>query len=131
MQLPVVLHTDNGTRYGVTVPDLPGCYSAGDGLEDALASIKEAIELHLEGIIDEGGEIPCNHSLTEHQSNAEYANGIWALVDVDLSRLQGKTERINITIPRRVLDKIDNYTKAHGATRSGFLVEAALKAMRN
>lgn len=46
MRFPVVLHTDDGVRFGVTVPDLPGCFSAGDDFDDALSGALEAIELH-------------------------------------------------------------------------------------
>jgi len=54
---------------------------------------------------------------------------VWALVDVDVSRFDGRAEKINITLPRRLLAKIDNYVRAHGETRSGFLAEAARRAM--
>jgi len=47
-----------------------------------------------------------------------------------VSRENGKAEKINITIPRRLLVKIDEYAKSHGSTRSGFLAEAARAAMR-
>src|SRR3546814_15694401 len=63
------------------------------------------------------------------QTDPDFANGVWAVVDVDTSRFDGRAEKINITVPRRVLTQIDNYAKAHGATRSGFLVEAARRAM--
>lgn len=36
MRYPVVLHTDDGVRFAVTVPDLAGCFSAGDSFEAAL-----------------------------------------------------------------------------------------------
>ena len=36
MRFPVVLHSDNGVRFGVTVPDLPGCFSNGDTFDEAL-----------------------------------------------------------------------------------------------
>lgn len=42
----------------------------------------------------------------------------------------GGIEKINITIPRRVLARVDDYARSHGLTRSGFLVQAAEKAMR-
>lgn len=129
MRFPVVLHTDDGIRYGVTVPDLPGCFSAGDTFEDALQSVTEAIDLHLEGITEDGHEIPIPRPISEHRSNPDFVEGIWAVVDIDVSRFDGRTEKINITVPRRVLAKIDNYAKAHGATRSGFLVEAARRVM--
>lgn len=129
MRFPVVLHTDDGIRYGVSVPDLPGCFSAGDALEEALENVKEAIDLHLEGLVEEGHDLPLPRPIAQHRTNPDFANGIWALVDVDVSRFDGRAEKINITVPRRMLAKIDSYAKAHGATRSGFLVEAARRVM--
>jgi len=130
MRFPVVLHTDDGVRYGVTVPDLPGCFSAGDTFDEALDSVHEAIELHLEGLIEEGGDVPAPRAIAAHRANPDFADGVWAAVDIDVSRYEGKAEEINITIPRRLLVKIDEYAKSHGSTRSGFLAEAARAAMR-
>lgn len=130
MRFPVVLHSDDGVRYGVTVLDLPGCFSAGDTFDEALASVVEAIDLHLEGITEEGGDIPVPRAIGEHRANPDYADGVWAAVEVDVSRFDGRAEKINITVPRNLLAKIDAYAKAHGATRSGFLADAARVAMR-
>ncbi|OZI64833.1 type II toxin-antitoxin system HicB family antitoxin [Bordetella genomosp. 4] len=129
MRFPIVLHTDDGIHYGVTVPDLPGCFSAGDSIEDALESVKEAIDLHLEGLTEDGDDVPLTLPIAQHINNPDYAGGIWAVIDVDVSRFDGRSEKINITVPRRVLARIDRYAKEHGATRSGFLVEAARRAM--
>jgi metal-responsive CopG/Arc/MetJ family transcriptional regulator len=52
------------------------------------------------------------------------------LVEVPVERYFGPAEKINITLPRRLLAKIDNYAKAHGESRSGFLAQAARAAMR-
>ena len=57
MNYPVVIHKDRKSDYGVSVPDLPGCVSAGATVDDALAMAREAIELHLEGLIEEGSEV--------------------------------------------------------------------------
>ncbi|MDY0391503.1 type II toxin-antitoxin system HicB family antitoxin [Desulfobulbus oligotrophicus] len=130
MRFPVVLHTDDGIHFGVTVPDLPGCFSGGDTFDEALDSVLEAIDLHLEGVVEEGGEIPVPRPIADHQSNPDFANGVWAVVDVNVSRFEGKAEKINITLPRRLLAKIDSYAQAHGKTRSGFLADAARSAMR-
>lgn len=46
------------TSYGAHVPDLPGCIAAGETKEEALALIREAIELHLEDLKNEGQPIP-------------------------------------------------------------------------
>lgn len=130
MKITVVLHSDDGQHYGVSVPDLAGCFSAGDSIEDALESVKEAIELHLEGLIEEGQDMPVIAPISQHQQNPDYANGVWAVVEVDTSAFEGKSEKINITLPKLLLKRIDDYTHAKHLTRSGFLAEAARAAMR-
>jgi predicted RNase H-like HicB family nuclease len=45
-------------NYSAYVPDLPGCISTGKTLEEIKANIREAVELHLEGIIEDGLPIP-------------------------------------------------------------------------
>lgn len=130
MRFPVVLHSDDGVRFGVTVPDLAGCFSAGDTFDEALDSVLEAIDLHLEGLTEDGGDIPVPRPIAEHRANPDFTGGVWAAVEVDVSRFEGRAEKINITLPRRLLAKIDSYAKAHGETRSGFLAEAARAAMR-
>ncbi len=82
MRFPVVLHTDDGVRYGVTVPDLPGCFSAGDTLDEALDAVVEAIELHLEGMAADGEVLPRPQPLAAHRANPDYADGVWAVVQV-------------------------------------------------
>ncbi|MCZ8239771.1 MAG: type II toxin-antitoxin system HicB family antitoxin [Leptospiraceae bacterium] len=129
MNFPIVIHKDKNSDYGVSVPDLPGCYSAGVSFEEALEMSKEAILLHLEGMLDDGNILPIPNSIEIHKKNAEYANGIWALVSVDLSSISGKSRRINITLPERILSQIDEYAKLKGESRSGFLASAALESI--
>ncbi|MHB9117393.1 MAG: type II toxin-antitoxin system HicB family antitoxin [Burkholderiales bacterium] len=118
------------TAFGVVVPDLPGCFSAGDTLDEAIDNAHEAIDLHCETLIEDGGNVPAASSLSEHQTNPDFAGWIWAVVEVPVERYFGPAEKINITLPRLLLAKIDEYVRAHGATRSGFLAEAARHAMR-
>lgn len=47
---PVVIHKNNASDFGVTIPDLPGCFSAGFSMVEALQQVKEAVECHLEGL---------------------------------------------------------------------------------
>jgi len=86
LRFPVVLHSDDGIRYGVTVPDLPGCFSGGDSLDEALESVKEAIDLHLQGISEDGAGIPQPLAVRSHQDNVDFAGGIWVLVEIDINR---------------------------------------------
>ncbi|MBU0498490.1 MAG: type II toxin-antitoxin system HicB family antitoxin [Gammaproteobacteria bacterium] len=131
MKFPIAIEpATQNTAWGVVVPDLPGCFSAGDSAEDAFANAVEAIEAHCEILADEGMDIPVPRPLAERQADPEFAGWVWALVEVDVSRFEGRAEKINITLPRRLLTKIDSYAKARGETRSGFLAEAARAAMR-
>jgi predicted RNase H-like HicB family nuclease len=54
----VILIPDETGGYVVEVPSLPGCYSQGETEAEALANIKEAIELHIEDMLEAGEEIP-------------------------------------------------------------------------
>jgi predicted RNase H-like HicB family nuclease len=126
MHYPVVIHKDRDSCYGVTVPDLPGCFSAGDTFEEAMVNVQEAIQCHLEGMLMDGDPIPAQRPIEEHQANPDYAGGVWALVDFDMSRLRSKTVRVNITLPERVLAIIDEQAKRAGETRSGYLTQMAL-----
>lgn len=66
--------------------------------------------------------------LEEHVANEDYAGGVWAVVDVDLADLAVDVAvRINISMPSRVLNKIDREAREAGETRSGFLAKAALE----
>lgn len=132
MKFPIAIEpATETTAWGVVVPDLPGCFSAGDSAEEAFANAVEAIEAHCELLAEDGLDIPVPRPLAEHQADPEFAgNWVWGMVDVDVSRFEGKAEKINITLPRRLLAKIDDYARAHGETRSGFLAEAARAAMR-
>lgn len=53
------------TSFGAYVPDLPGCVAAGETKNEVLALIREAIELHLEGLKDQGQPIPGPSSSSE------------------------------------------------------------------
>lgn len=128
MFYPIVIHKDPDSTFGVTVPDLPGCFSAGDTLNEALRMSQEAIELHIEGLLEDKDAVPIPSSIDEHQSSNEFTGGIWALVDVDLDKLMGPAERINISVPRFALRKIDAAAAKAGMNRSQFLVRTALSA---
>jgi len=67
-----------------------------------------------------------NHYYARLAQDQEYQGGIWYLVEIDLNKLDTKTRRINITIPERLLTRVDRYVKEHRFdSRSGFLARAA------
>lgn len=121
---------DKKHAYGVVVPDLPGCFSAGDTLDEALSNAKEAILLHLEGLMDEKKTAPAPKLLEAHQKDRKYKGWTWAVIEVDLADLGDKTERINITLPRKVLRVIDEAAKRSGESRSGYLARVGIESVR-
>ena len=127
MRYPVVIHKDPDSDYGVTVPDLAGCFSAGETSDEALNEVVEAIECHIEGLLMDGEPIPTPQTIEYHRGNPDYDDGVWALVEVDVSKLSGKTKRVNITLPERVLNLMDKYASEHGETRSGLITQAAIE----
>lgn len=70
-------------KHGVAVPDLPGCFSAGDTLDEAVANAREAVELWLETAIDNGLPLPEPQPLSKHQPSPAFAGWIWAVIAVD------------------------------------------------
>ncbi len=132
MRYPVVIHKDENSDFGVMVPDIPGCYSAGSSYDEVLNNVVEAIECHLEGLLLDNETIPVGSSMDVWVHDEEFKEGVWAFVDIDLSQVSGKAKRINITIPERVLNLIDLYAKSHSIkNRSSFLADAALSYMES
>jgi len=128
MLYPVYIHVgDANHAHGVTIPDFPGCFSAADEWQDLPRMIQEAIELWCEG---QNLELPKPSDLDTLVKNTDYVDGVWLLIDVDISKLDTKPVRLNISMPQSLVSEIDAYAKAHGATRSGFLAQAAILAMR-
>lgn len=127
MNYPVVIHKDKESDYGITVPDLPGCFSAGETMEEALENAREAILCHAEGLMMDGESVPSPASIDSHKNYELYKDGVWALVPVDLSKISGKAKRVNITIPERLLVQVDSFAKKKGETRSGLFLNAAME----
>lgn len=88
MLYAIVIHHDEGSSYGVSIPDLPGCFSGGEMMEEAFSNAREAILLHLEGIMAHGGFPPLPQPVEAHINNEHYQGGVWGIVDVDLDGLE-------------------------------------------
>ncbi|WP_241499299.1 type II toxin-antitoxin system HicB family antitoxin [Chromobacterium sphagni] len=133
MLFPIAIEPgDTDHAYGVIVPDIPGCFSAGDTLDEAMSSAKEAIDLHLEGLDEDDAIIPTAGTVQAHSANPEYQGFIWAVVEVDITRYLGKATKINVTLPANLIRRIDDFVGAHPEydSRSGFLARSALKELQ-
>ena len=84
MLYPIVIEEgDADTAYGVIVPDLPGCFSAGDSLDEAVERAKEAAAAWIDTALDKGMEIPKASSLHDIRTNPDYANWTFGLIDLE------------------------------------------------
>lgn len=127
MLYPVYIHLgDQDHAHGVTIPDLPGCFSATDDWQSLPTAIQEAVELYFE---DEVQTIPPPSELTELARDPQYQGGIWMLMDIDLERVRPKPVRLNISLPEGLVRQIDAHAKARHLSRSGFLAQAASEAL--
>jgi len=122
-----LIHKDEGSDYGVSFPDLPGVITAGSTLDEARAMAAEALAFHLEGVAEDGEAVPEPSSLEEIMAIAENRDGVAVLIPAPAAEV--KSVRVNITLPADVLNDIDRHAEREGFTRSGFLAQAAKKAM--
>ncbi len=84
MLYPVAIEKGSDhNAFGVVIPDVPGCFSAGDTFEEALINAKEALELHLQGLAEMEELPPLASSIDHHFAAPEFSGWVWALVDID------------------------------------------------
>lgn len=127
MHYPIAIEPGDASHaFGVVVPDLPGCFSAGDTLDEAIVNAEEAITGWIDAMIDAGQAIPHPSTLDAVRGNAEFAGWVLAVVHIDPAALDDKAERVNITLPRRILRRLDARAKAAGESRSSYIAKLAL-----
>lgn len=129
MRYPIMIEVgDDDTAFGVAVPDLQGCFSAGDTLDDAVTNVREAATLWIEDALDRGAAIPAPSRIDAVRTDPQWAGWVVGVVEVDPALFDSSAERVNITLPRKVLARLDVRAKAAGETRSGFIASLAMHA---
>jgi predicted RNase H-like HicB family nuclease len=79
MRYPIAIETGDAKHaFGVVVPDLPGCFSGGDTLDEALTKAREAILLHLEGLLDDGLSFPRPSTIEQLRSKRKRSYHGWS-----------------------------------------------------
>ena len=122
MRYPVAVWVENGI-YSAEVPDLPGVITEADSLEELEKMVVEAASGWMECELDDGRAIPEPSKIENHLTNENYQDCMWMLVDVDMTKLSDKVERLNICLPSRALRRIDSLAAKAGESRSGFLAK--------
>ncbi|HVC61612.1 MAG TPA: type II toxin-antitoxin system HicB family antitoxin [Acetobacteraceae bacterium] len=128
MRYPIAIEIGTETAaYGVVVPDLPGCFSAGDTIDDAVNAAEEAAAAWIDATLDAGGTVPAASSIEALRERADYAGWAFGVITVDPAALDSSIERVNITLPRRVLLRLDAQARAAGESRSGYIAHLTLE----
>lgn len=127
MRYPVMIEAGSETTsWGVVVPDLPGCFSAGDTLDEAMAAAEEAAAAWIDATLDAGREIPRPSSAQDAVAKGDFGGWIVAYISVDPALLDDTVERINVSLPRRVLARLDAKAREAGESRSGYIAHMAV-----
>ena len=117
---------EDGT-FGIVFPDLPGCTSAADTLNECMAQAREAAEGWAEVTIAHGGEVPAPSSVERFVGNPEWANfAAFIVVPVEIKE---SAVRVNFTIDPTLLRRIDHEATRRGMKRSAFLAEGARRLL--
>ncbi|UZW55348.1 type II toxin-antitoxin system HicB family antitoxin [Sphingobium sp. JS3065] len=116
-----IVHKDPDSAYGVTFPDLPGCFSAADREEEVLPNAVEALDLWFE---DADDVQPRPIDQIRAAVADELAQGAYLLAVPRISAA-GKITRVNLSMDRGMLDAIDDAAALRKLTRSAFMIEAA------
>ncbi|MGH6855172.1 MAG: type II toxin-antitoxin system HicB family antitoxin [Aestuariivirga sp.] len=118
-----VVHKEQKSAFGVRFPDVPGCYSAADRMDDLVPNAIEALDLFAED-----SALPAPRGIGEIRKDkavlADLAEGAF-LVAVPLIDNENRVVRANITMERGMLRAIDKTAKERKLTRSAFLSQAA------
>lgn len=129
MDYIALLRKDADSDFSVDFPDFPGCVTAGTSLEEARLLAAEALALHVEGLREDGEALPAPSALDAIMAEPENRAAVAFVVPVPEG--PDPSVRVNITLNRSVLHRIDAHAKAHSMSRSAFLADAALKALRH
>ncbi len=125
-----ILHKETKSDFGVSFPDFPVCITAGKNIDEAKDMAQEALTLHIQGMLEDGEQLPVPSRLEDIMSDPDYANAIAYLV-VSVPDARPRTVRVNVTLPEMTLKQIDAAAKKRGMSRSSFLVHAAQNAIHS
>lgn len=131
MRYIAFIHKDPGSCYGVSFPDMPGCTSAGDTLDEAVANAVGALSGHVRMMDMDGDAVPAPRSLEDIIADPDLAEDREGalLSAIALVKDRGSSTRINVSLDLGLLEAIDAEARSRRQTRSAFLASAARRAL--
>lgn len=109
---PAVFDPNEHAGYTVTFPDLPGCVTEGDNLDEAMLMAAEAMALHLYGMERDGDPIPSpsksgDHLIPDDADPGAFVTLIQARTEPIRDELQNKAVKKTLTIPQWLNDEAE------------------------
>ncbi len=131
MRFIAFIHKEPDSCYGVSFPDVPGCTSAGDTLDEALANAVDALSGHVRMMTADGDSVLAPRTLEDISADPAMAQEMQGAIvsAVPLVRDRGSTTRINVSLDLGLLEAIDGLAKQRSQTRSAFLASAARREL--
>jgi predicted RNase H-like HicB family nuclease len=80
-----IVYKDSGSDFGLSFPDFAGCVTAGRDLEELKWMAEEALALHVEGMLEDGENIPEPSNLETVMLDPDYSDGVPILVPLRLT----------------------------------------------
>lgn len=117
-------------KHGLSVifPDLPGCTTCGDNLDEAVDHAHEALALFLEFMKEEGKELPESTPKKALLADPKY-KGMKA-INVNAAGDGTDFEEFEIVMHAHLLERMEKYCKLHGISPADFLAVAARSAIK-
>ena len=127
MRYIAFIHKDPDSIYGVSFPDVPGCISAGDTIDDAVRNAVEALSGHVRMLEADGDPVPRPRDFDAIMNDPDLVEDREDAMTtiVPLLRDRGSSTRINVSLDLGLLEAIDAAARERGQTRSAFLASAA------
>ena len=123
-----VIEKETDSAFGVWFPDVEGCFSAGDTLEEATANAAAALRQHAEAVESAGRRLSAARAVDDVLGDKDVRKSVETgavLFAVPLLADAGRTVRINISLDKALVDQIDSAASSRGLTRSAFIAQAA------
>ena len=120
-----IVHQDGDSAFGLTFPDLPGCFAAADSWDAIPAAATEALDLWFD---DQPDVEPSSLDVLRLGQKDALTTGA-VLLPVPYIPADTAVERVNITMERGLLRAIDETAKIRGLTRSAFLAQVARREL--
>ncbi len=118
--------------WDIVFPQFLGCISQGDTVLDAVKNGKEALALHIEGMVADGEALP-----DEAKANDPDPGWVIEIPKKDPvyhpfleMEVPGRSTRINITMDEALVERLDSAAKAEGTSRSGYLAQAVRERLQ-